>query len=96
MNKTYNIEQNLSEWLINNAEQIFIDILESCELYITTNKDTFSILKIKTINGITEFTIKGKSSAISALWKCEKFFVGCEKYELAARARDCGRLWDSI
>jgi len=96
MTKTYNVEQPLPEWLGDNAETIFIDVLESCELHITTETDTFSILKIRTISGITEFTVKGKDSAVSVLAKCENFFVGCEKYELAARARDCGKLWESI
>lgn len=96
MNKTYNVEQPLPEWLGDNAETIFIDALESCELYVTTENDTFCILKIRTISGITEFAIRGKDSAVSVLSKCENFFVRCEKYELAARARDCGKLWESI
>lgn len=96
MTKTYNVEQHLPEWLVDNADQIFTDALESCRLHVASGNDSFSILKIRTISGITEFKVSGKASAISVLQKCERFFVECEKYELAAMARDCGKLWESI
>lgn len=96
MTKTYNVEQHLPNWLVDNADQIFTDILESCELHVTTGNDTFGILKIRTISGITEFKVSGKESAVNVLQKSERFFVNCEKYELAARARDCSKLWESI
>jgi len=91
--KEYIVEGSLKEWMLDNAEEIFENVLETCESQV--GLPNIEIMRLVTINGVTMFKIKDKESAINALRKCESYFVKTEDYEKAARARDCSKLWDN-
>jgi len=93
MKKLYVIEESVRDWMINNAENVYKDLLESCEK--THKKLPFEVLQIQTITGITTFRIVKEKDVINILKKCMDFFVRVEDYEKAARARDCIKLWES-
>jgi hypothetical protein len=92
MIKEYIVEESVKDWMLNNTEQVFSNVLESCELHL--GEENFEIMRLRTITGITTFKINDKTSAVNALKKCETYFVKVEEYEKAARARDCVKLWD--
>jgi len=94
MIKEYIVEGSIKEWMLDNAEEIFVNVLEACEKNLGTSE--FVIMKIRTITGVTLFKVSNKTSVANALHKCEKFFVRVEDYEKAARCRDCSKLWESL
>lgn len=92
--KEYIVEGSIKEWMVENTDEVFDNVLESCERFV--GKNTFDIMKLVTITGVTIFKISNKDSVLSALNKCEKYFVANEEYEKAARTRDCSKLWQLL
>lgn len=94
MNKEYVVEGSLKDWLLDHADEIFENVLDACEINVGLQE--FVIMQLRSMSGVTMFKVSSKESAVNALGKCEKFFVGIEDYEKAARARDCSKLWQSL
>jgi hypothetical protein len=92
--KEYVIEGSLKDWMVDNAEEIFVNVLESCER--GPGNESIEIMRLITITGITSFKIGNRDAAINSLNKCEKYFVKIEDYEKAARCRDCSKLWQAL
>jgi hypothetical protein len=87
------VESSVKDWLYNNRECLYNDILEACE---GAESAPLVVCRIRTISGITEYTIQTPADVCSSLQKCEDHYVKLEVYENAARARDCGKKWNDI
>ena len=91
--KTYKIEKNISDWVSENKTNIYYDILEECEKEADSDKTSVTIAMIKSLYGVTYFSLPTPEKVQESLNKCIAHFVEPEEYELAARARDCGLTW---
>lgn len=93
MSKTYIVEQNIKEWLDAHQDEIFDDILLACEKSLVEENERVLVATIRTMYGVTLFTLSTTSDIISSLKKCEIRYVELEEYEKAHRAFECGNMW---
>jgi len=85
--KLYTVDQPIPNWVVAHRDEIYLDVLEQCE-YKLKNLDgsnRVDVALLKTEAGITKFIIKDIVGIVES-----------EKYELAARARDCIKSWKEI
>lgn len=94
MNKVYNVEGKVQAWLKDHANELYADILLASEESATRNEDKVLVCSIRSITGITSYVISNPNAVVESLKKAEAYFVTCEEYEKAARARDCGMVWE--
>ncbi len=96
--KLYTLDEPIASWILNHRDEIYFDILEQCEIKLLMQEDDchIEVAMLKTKEGITKFVIKDILGILESLEKAMKYFVEVEKYELAARARDCINSWKII
>ena len=93
--KMYTLDKPMPDWLLEHRDEIYVDVLGSCEkklLHLDEGAGV-EIAFLKTPKGITRFIIKNQEGIIDSLERCMAYFVETEKYELAARSRDCIKSW---
>ena len=96
--KLYTVDQPIPNWVVAHRDEIYLDVLEQCE-YKLKNLDgsnRVDVALLKTEAGITKFIIKDIVGIVESLELSMFYFVELEKYELAARARDCIKSWEEI
>jgi hypothetical protein len=96
--KFYTLDKPVPNWLLEHRDEIYTDVLEQCEAKLRTGVSDcmIDIALLKTSTGITRFVIKDHSGIIESLTRCMNYFADTEKYELAARTRDCIKDWKNI
>lgn len=96
--KFYTLDQSIPSWILEHRCEIYQDILEQCEEELkkpnTVKKIDVALLRTK--SGVTKFVIKDYAGIIESLKKAMNYFVEVEKYEFAARARDCIKGWEDF
>ena len=93
--KLYTINQPIPNWVLEHRDDIYYDVLVQCEESLKTFENNYliEVALLRTTEGITKFVIKDKEGIYESLDKAMNYFVEIEKYELAARARDCIKDW---
>ncbi len=93
--KLYTVDKPIPNWLLEHRDEIYTDVLIECEdkLDAKETDGKVDIALLKTSSGITRFIIKNRNGVIESLERCLAYFVEVEKYEMAARARDCIKGW---
>lgn len=93
--KLYTVDQPIPNWVLEHRDDIYFDVLIQCEESLKTFENSYRIevALLRTTEGITKFVIKDKEGIFESLDKAMNYFVEVEKYELAARARDCNKDW---
>lgn len=93
--KLYTVDQPIPNWVLEHRDDIYFDVLVQCEesLKIFDNDYRIEVALLRTSEGITKFVIKDKEGILESLEKAMNYFVEVEKYELAARSRDCIKGW---
>jgi len=96
--KLYTVDQPIPNWVLEHRDDIYFDVLVQCEESLKTFNHSYRIevALLRTTEGITKFVIKDKDGILESLEKAMIYFVEVEKYELAARARDCIQAWKEI
>lgn len=93
MPKTYIVEESIKDWLELHKDELYDDILEACEEGLRHDESRITVAMIRTLYGVTAFKLPSIDDIINSLQKCEMYYAQAEKYEFAARARDCGIMW---
>lgn len=93
MNRTYNINSGVKEWLKAHADDLYDDVLQAAELFSYTNQEGVTVCTIRSITGVTNYVLTDPNRVVESLQKAEMHYVELEEYEKASRARDCGNLW---
>ena len=93
--KIYTVDQPIPTWVLEHRDDIYYDVLIQCEESLKTFTFDYRIevALLRTTVGITKFVIKNKEGILESLNKAMDYFVEVEKYELAARTRDCIKNW---
>ena len=93
--KLYTVDQPIPNWVLEHRDDIYFDVLIQCEESLKTFENNYRIevALLRTTEGITKFVIKDKQGIFESLDKAMNYFVEVEKYELAARTRDCIKDW---
>ena len=93
--KLYIVDQPVPNWIFEHRDDIYYDVLIQCEESLKTFTFDYRIevALLRTTVGITKFVIKNKEGILESLNKAMDYFVEVEKYELAARTRDCIKSW---
>lgn len=96
--KFYTLDKPVPSWLLEHRDEIYTDVLEECEAKIRIGDVdcVIDIALLKTSTGITRFVIRNHAGIIESLTRCMNYFVDTEKYELAARTRDCIVNWKTL
>lgn len=92
MRKTpvYNIHGEVKEWLADNNQIMYTEVLESIESAVSdeTSFTGIPVIILQTGAGTTLFILKSVNAAADSLDKAMSWFAETEAYEKAARARD--------
>jgi hypothetical protein len=96
--KMYTIDAPVQNWIKDHKDDIYVDILDQCELKLKEYNGDYRIdvALLKTEAGITKFVIKDLEGIFDSLNRAMTYFVETEKYELAARIRDCITAWKEL
>jgi len=94
----YTVDAPIQSWVADHQNEIFSDILSQCEAKLNDNDGTYRIdvALLKTENGVTKFIIKDAPGVIESLERAMNYFAESERYESAARARDCIKAWKEL
>jgi hypothetical protein len=93
MNKVYNISGAVKEWLKDHFEDLYEDVLNAAEIAAVSVDTDITVCSLRTITGVTNYILSTSDDVVKSLKKAEAHFVEVEDYEKAARARDCGMIW---
>jgi len=93
MSKTYNVKDDIAQWLKDNHGILFNDILDACEEALNTEDVKVHVATIKSSYGVTLLNLPNVDTILDSLHKSEMNFVSIEDYERAARSRDCSVAW---
>ena len=93
MSKTYNVKEDIAQWLKDNHGILFNDILDACEEGLQNEDDHVHVATIKTSYGVTLLNLPSVETILESLRKSELNFVELEDDERAARSRDCSVGW---
>jgi hypothetical protein len=93
--KLYTLDQPIPNWISQHRSEIYEDILVECEKELKSPETStqIDVALLKTTKGVTKFIIRDHNGIIESLEKTLDYFVEVERYELAARARDCIKAW---
>jgi excinuclease UvrABC nuclease subunit len=96
--KTYTLDSPVQAWIEDHRDEIFIDILSQCEAKLLHNNGDhrIDVALLRTEAGVTKFIIKDLDGVYESLERAMNYFVESEKYELAARSRDCIKSWKEL
>lgn len=83
--KTHFFNGDVSDWIAENSEQIFDDIISAVDAN-QTFIEPVTVCKIQTELGVVEFIIKTPESACESLKKAEIFYAENDLFEKAAKA----------
>jgi hypothetical protein len=90
---TYIPNKEINEWVEENREVIFSDIVKAID-GVASGKDDFPaiVCKIRTHTGVLDFLVN-EENVLDSLRKAEMWFVTEEIYEKAAKARDLQKIY---
>lgn len=96
--KMYTVDMPVQSWIVDHCDEIYTDILTNCEGTLKSTKVStpVDVALLKTQAGITKFVIKDIEGVQDSLERAMSYFVEVEKYEEAARTRDCMNAWKKI
>lgn len=89
---TYIPDKDINEWVSENSETIFSDILNSVQCVIDGTATYPAIVcKVRTDIGVLDFLVK-EEGVLDSLKKAELWFAENELYMKAAKARDLQKI----
>jgi len=96
--KMYTVDSPVQTWVEDHRDEIFVDILTQCEAKLLDNNGVYRIdvALLRTQSGVTKFIIKDIDGVHESLERAMSYFVESEKYEFAARTRDCIKDWKEL
>ena len=91
---TYIPDKEINEWVEENSETIFTDIVIAAEGIVSGAQPLpATICRVRTDIGFIDFLIKEKNDVLNSLKKAETWFAECEIYSMAAKARDLQKIY---
>jgi hypothetical protein len=90
--KTYFYNGDVSEFIANNSEEIFDNIVEAVDANQTFTKPVI-VCQVQTEIGLVEFVINTPEIACDSLKRAEKWYAANDMFEKAAKALNLQRIY---
>jgi hypothetical protein len=90
--KTYFYNGEVSEFISDNSEEIFDDIVSAVDANQTFTQP-ITVCQVKTEIGMIEFVISSPESACDSLKRAEKWYAANDLFEKAAKALNLQKIY---